>query len=141
MQAFFALVIGLLVLAVVLAPFVLKSLALRHPDISTGNSQVRDLLDQRDTLLRSLAELEYDRSLGNVSETDYRRMRADYELQGVALLKALDERSAGLADEIDREVSAERTSRSGNQMKAAVMPANETEHPKPSGRPAERGVG
>ena len=142
MQAFFALLIGLAVLAAVLAPFALKSRGLRRPSLNTGDAQARDLLDQRDTLLRSLAELEYDHNLGNLSETDYERMRVDYELQGVAVLKALDERSAGLADEIEREISAERTSRHADkETKAAVSPTSEIEHPKPSGRPAERGAG
>lgn len=71
---------------------------------STGQS----LLDRRDTLYRSMRDLEYDRTLGNLVDEDYTAMLADYESQAIAVLKEIDERLKGTDDEIEREIAAKR---------------------------------
>ncbi len=60
-----------------------------------------------------MAELEYDRQLGNLSDEEHRRMWTDYEAQGVAVLKALDERAQGIDALIEWEVEARREARAG----------------------------
>ncbi len=102
MAAFFAVVILAAVLAAVLYP--LAQRLERERRGKPAPAAVQELLDRRDTLLAAMAELEYDHKLGNVNDEEYRRMRADYEADGIAVLRALDERATGLDGEIDRVV-------------------------------------
>jgi hypothetical protein len=102
MAAFFAVVILVAVLAAVVYPLAQRIERERRGKPSPA--AVQELLDRRETILAAMAELEYDRKLGNVNDEEYRRMRADYEADGIAVLRALDERAAGLDAEIDRAV-------------------------------------
>ena len=77
----------------------------RYQAFATG-SHLQDLLDRRETLLQGLRELENDHALGNLGETEYQRLREEYERQMAALLKALDQRANGLAGELEAEILA-----------------------------------
>lgn len=59
-----------------------------------GASPTKELLERREGALAALAELDFDRSIGNMSEADYERLRAQYRKQAIEVLQALDE--AGL---------------------------------------------
>ena len=76
----------------------------RYQAFATG-SHLQELLDQRETLLQGLRELENDRALGNLGESEYQRLRDDYERQAAAVLRALDERANGLTAELDAEIA------------------------------------
>ncbi|MEE9285696.1 MAG: hypothetical protein V3V35_08230 [Dehalococcoidia bacterium] len=81
----------------------------RGRQASGDASALQGLLDQRETLFRAMAELEYDRKLGNLTVTEYERLRADYEVQAMGVLKALDQGAAGVDQQIEHEVAVYRT--------------------------------
>ena len=75
----------------------------------------RDLLRQRDTLYREIADLDFDHRTGKVSEEDYREQREEYLEEAAAVLRELDEtpaidepqRRPPLAPEVDDEIERE----------------------------------
>ena len=48
------------------------------------------LLDDSDAALAGLAELDFDRALGNLSEEEYQTLRSQYRSHAIGVLKALD---------------------------------------------------
>src|SRR3712207_1211184 len=63
-------------------------------DFSSGGSSsaaVEELQQQRDTLLLALKELEFDRSMSKVEESDYTRLRSELTSEASAVLRRLDE--------------------------------------------------
>ena len=48
------------------------------------------LADQRDFLLRSLADLEAERAAGDVTEADYQALKDDYTARAAAVLRAME---------------------------------------------------
>lgn len=52
------------------------------------------LTDERDFLLKSIADLDAERQAGDISEDDYRTLRDDYTARAAAVLRALDAASA-----------------------------------------------
>lgn len=75
----------------------------------------RDLLRQRDTLYREIADLDFDHRTGKVGEADYREQREEYLEEAAAVLRDLDEQPAieglqrrpPLAPEVDDEIERE----------------------------------
>lgn len=59
------------------------------------NVEIAQLRDEREAALAGLAELDFDRSLGNLTEDDYRQLRIKYRAQAIGILKSLDARSPG----------------------------------------------
>lgn len=51
---------------------------------------VAALLEEREAALTGLAELDFDRNLGNLSEEDYLNLRSQYRAQAIEILKSLD---------------------------------------------------
>ncbi|MBM4405316.1 MAG: hypothetical protein FJ039_03915 [Chloroflexi bacterium] len=76
--------------------------------IAEERSPAQSLLDRRDTLYRSMRDLEYDRKLGNLVEEDYTAMLADYESQAISVLKEIDARLNGADEALEREIAAKR---------------------------------
>ena len=108
MALFVVLVIGGLALAAVLYPL-LARIRLSEPPVAMGGvSAVQELLDQRDTLLRAMRELEYDRQLGNLVGEDHQHLRDAYESEAIVVLKALEAKADGLAEELEMDVAATR---------------------------------
>nr|WP_290667242.1 zinc ribbon domain-containing protein [Ardenticatena sp.] len=63
-------------------------------DASTPNPQLEELealLFQREAVLHALRDLQFDRSMGKLSEEDFRQLDARYRAQAAAILKRLDE--------------------------------------------------
>ena len=86
----------LLVLVFVLAPlFRPQPVSAPAQSLETSARRLVDLLDQRDVALAGLAELDFDRTLGNLSEADYENLRAQYRAQAVGVLSALDAETTG----------------------------------------------
>jgi len=56
-----------------------------------------DLEEQRRFLLQSLRDLDRERDAGDIDEIDYRTLHEDYTARAAAVLHAIDERKAGLA--------------------------------------------
>jgi len=99
-----ALLAGGLALAAILRPFVARGSA--APAARPG--PVQDLLDEREALLQGVRELESDRSLGNLGDDEYRRLRAGYDSQLASVRSALDGRANGLAADLEAEIALER---------------------------------
>jgi tetratricopeptide (TPR) repeat protein len=53
-----------------------------------------ELEEDRDFLLRSLEDLEQERSVGDIAEQDYARLKEDYTGRAAAVLKAIEEAKA-----------------------------------------------
>lgn len=60
----------------------------------TDPSPAGTLADQRDFLLRSLADLEDERAAGDVSEADYEALKDDYTARAAAVLRAIERGTA-----------------------------------------------
>ena len=103
-----AIVLVLAALAAISYPLVARTRQRAAPAVTT-DSDIQRILDSRDTLLRALRELEYDKRLGNLSEGDYRLLRSGYEREAVEIYKALDARAGALPDDVEREVELART--------------------------------
>jgi tetratricopeptide (TPR) repeat protein len=56
------------------------------------------LEEQRDFLLRSLADLDREHDAGDLEDDDYRTLRDDYTARAADVLRALDEQRAAFAD-------------------------------------------
>ena len=102
-----AIVLVLAALTAISYPLLARTQRRGAPPVTTA-SDVQRILDSRDTLLRALRELEYDNRLGNLSERDYRSLRAGYEREAAEIYKALDARAGALPDDVEREVELAR---------------------------------
>lgn len=60
------------------------------------NRMLNELLEQREAALSGLAELDFDRTLGNLSDADYENLRLHYRAQAIGVLKAVDEQAPPL---------------------------------------------
>jgi tetratricopeptide (TPR) repeat protein len=58
-----------------------------------------DLEEQRRFLLESLQDLDREHEAGDIDEGDYRTLKDDYTARAAAVLHAIDERKAGLAQQ------------------------------------------
>jgi hypothetical protein len=54
-----------------------------------------DLIDQRDAAYRGIKELDFEYQLGNLSESDYRRLRQRYRTEAATTLRSLDAATGG----------------------------------------------
>ena len=57
-------------------------------------------------MLRALKDLEFDRSMGKVSQADFDEMSARLRTRALVLMKQLDEDGSGYRTIIERELSA-----------------------------------
>ena len=69
------------------------------------------LLDEREASIRALAELDFDRQLGNLAERDYQELRERYRNRAVATLRALDGHEPSLDRQIEQAVALHRVAR------------------------------
>ena len=90
---------------------------------------LENLTVQRDAAYSAIKDLEFDHTIGKLSDTDYKTMRAKYETKAVAVLQELDALSttrtkrtnlAGTDEGIEREVQQLRQrSMSGASLKCS----------------------
>ncbi len=76
--------------------------------VSDGQQEL--LTEQRKAAYDAMAELDFDRELGKLDESDYRSLYERYRRQAVAALKAAREREAVLSARIDQQVQQARSS-------------------------------
>lgn len=69
------------------------------------------LLERRDAAYNAIRELEFDYSLGNITQEDYQVLLDRYQLRAATILKALDEGYAGWDEELEGAVRARRAKR------------------------------
>ena len=77
------------------------------------------LTDERDFLLKSIADLDAERDAGDISEDDYRTLRDDYTARAAAVLRALD--SAGASEAEAMEEAAPPRTRSRARLAVASV--------------------
>jgi hypothetical protein len=58
--------------------------------------------ERKRAVLRALKDLEYERSVGKISEEDYRELSSRYRQEAKILLRALDERAEPAHDRVER---------------------------------------
>jgi hypothetical protein len=58
---------------------------------STAMRRRAELLDEKDAVLRSLKDLEFERQVGKISEDDFKRLDAEFRSRAKRILKLLDD--------------------------------------------------
>ena len=76
----------------VVVPF-LRQLEEAPPD--SGNTELQELLAEKQTLYAAIKELEFDHEAGKLALEDYQQTRRSYELRAVALLEQIDRLAEG----------------------------------------------
>jgi hypothetical protein len=69
-----------------------------------GGAARRELERDKRNLLKAIKELEFDHSMGKLSDADFRELTARYRQSAVAVMRRLDERPVTYRALIDREV-------------------------------------
>ena len=85
------------------------------------------LLDERDTLLRELKDLEFDRRMGKIDDEDYADLRASTAKKATAVLDALEQPKAAPSERarLEREIEAEvLIARARLKLQATAAPAS-----------------
>jgi len=77
----------------------------REPEM-VGSRTRAALEREKNLLLRSIKELEFDRAMNKVAEADYEEMVARLRSRAVRLLQQLDNTSSGYRDLIERELAS-----------------------------------
>ncbi len=82
------------------------------------------LAREKALVLRALKDLEFDRSMGKVSQTDFEEMAGRLRTRALSLMKQLDDDGSGYRTLIERELSARLAARAaGAVVEAAAEPA------------------
>ncbi|MFQ5631185.1 MAG: zinc ribbon domain-containing protein [bacterium] len=90
MEIIIFIVIILASLAYITQPYFQKQPAV--PKTKKAQSKRRiDLQAQRDTVLASIKDLEFDREMGKVSEEDYLQMNDQFRREAVSILQQIDQ--------------------------------------------------
>jgi hypothetical protein len=66
----------------------------------------RELIEERERILETIRELDFDHRMGKVEEADYTEARGRYEAQAIEVMKAID-RTNGRPDQADVEKQVE----------------------------------
>ena len=77
----------------------------REPEMAGGHTRAA-IEREKNMVLRSIKELEFDRAMGKVGEADYEEMVARLRSRAVRLLQQLDNTSSGYRELIERELAA-----------------------------------
>ena len=77
----------------------------REPEM-VGSSTRAALEREKNLLLRSIKELEFDRAMGKVAEGDYEEMLGRLRSRAVRLIQQLDNTSSGYRELIERELAS-----------------------------------
>lgn len=104
----------------------------REPEMIGGQTRVA-LEREKNLLLRSIKELEFDRAMGKITEGDYEDMMGRLRSRAVRLMQQLDNTSSGYRELIERELAA-RLVKAGSSTK--VEPYEESGADTPVGRDA-----
>ena len=96
---------------------------IREPDMVGGSTRAA-IEREKNMVLRSIKELEFDRAMGKLDEQDYEEMSARLRSRAVRLMQQLDNTTSGYRELIERELAA-RLVRAGSSTK--VEPYEESE--------------
>jgi len=107
-----------------------------RPSAESLGARARATLEREKMLvLRSIKELEFDRAMGKVSESDFEDMAARLRARAIALMKQLDDTGGGYRQLIEQELRArigrgarvEQGSSPADQVKKGFSPAGQVE--------------
>ena len=120
---FLILALLILVLLFIARPlFEQKAKAARNGDQQQAQSTLSALLAERDRTLTAIQDLDFDHSLGKVSEEDYPEQRSELLQRGAEILRQLDEiqpqpsfptAAENTADALEAAIASRRTVRAG----------------------------
>ncbi len=75
---------------------------------SAGSVGVRQLSERKEQLYASILELEFDRELGKLPESDFQRMRSELESQALAIIEQIEQIEEPTArDELEQRIERE----------------------------------
>ena len=77
----------------------------REPDMVGGHTRAA-IEREKNMVLRSIKELEFDRAMGKLDEQDYEQMSARLRSRAVRLIQQLDNTTSGYRELIERELAA-----------------------------------
>jgi hypothetical protein len=80
-----------------------------NPDADLmAETEVDRLLSRKTGIYRNIRDLEFEYAMGRLSETDFRRLEADYKNDAALILQKIDQLgiSESLDEEIEKEISA-----------------------------------
>lgn len=87
------------------------------------------LAREKALVLRALKDLEFDRSMGKVSQADFDEMAGRLRTRAISLMKQIDDDGTGYRTIIERELSARLAARAaGGVIEPEVEAAHATEH-------------
>lgn len=114
----------------VLAVLILVGMYLYAPFVSRGRSavsaeehEISSLMAERDRVINSLQELDFDHKLGKIPDQDYPPQRADLLRKGADILRRLDELKPEGLPMPDAESRLEEAAAARRADSAAVEPA------------------
>ncbi len=108
-----------------LSPLVGDAAALTGEALSERSRAV--LAREKSLVLRALKDLEFDRSMGKVSQSDFEEMARRLRARAVSLMKQLDEDATGYRTIIERELTARLAGRAAGGSSQAVAEAPSTD--------------
>ena len=92
MEYLIAALLVFLALTPVIAPFLR---AREEPPPQAGNTELQELLGEKQILYAAIKELEFDHQAGKLALEDYEQTRRSYEVRAVALMEQIDRLSEG----------------------------------------------
>ncbi len=89
-----------------------------------AETELDRLLERKDVIYRNLKDLDFEHSMGRLSEEDFYRLETDYKNDAAQLLEKLDQ--LGASDGLDEEIEKEIVVRKAKLFASAPVPAKET---------------
>lgn len=98
------------------------------------SERARAVLEREKALaLRALKELEFDRSMGKVSQADFDEMAGRLRARALSFMKQLDEDATGYRSVIERELTARLAAAPAKPEDSPLLPAHSAQRPAQSG--------
>ena len=99
----------------------------REPEMVGGHTRAA-IEREKNMVLRSIKELEFDRAMGKVGDADYEEMVARLRTRAVRLLRQLDNTTSGYRELIERDLAV-RLVKAGGSTKVEPYDERQTESP------------
>jgi hypothetical protein len=101
---------------VMLAGFYVLAPLFRDPEKATSaeflpETELDRLLERKSVIYRNIKDLQFEHSMGRLSDTDFHRLDADYKNDAALLLQRLDQlgASSGLDEAMEKEIAARKS--------------------------------
>ena len=94
----------------------------RVTDTDPDSEHLSEVIERKDAAVIAMVDIEYERELGKLSDTDFEALRAEYEREALAALHALEKATIDDADDqLEVEIAAMKE-RLGGVRSAATCP-------------------